>query len=103
MAEARTTAAIRERRNRACKLFQQGHSQAEVARRCCVSRTTAMRWHRAWTKSGKKDLEPLPRGRPNRLTKANREKLEKALLSGAQAQGFSSDLWTLERAAQVIK
>lgn len=98
-----TTSALRERRSRAAKLFEEGLPQAEVARRCGVSRTTAMRWQRAWLKRGKKDLDPLPRGRPNRLTKAKRERIERALLRGAQAHGFSSELWTLERIAQVIE
>lgn len=62
-----------------------------------------MRWYRAWVKRGKKDLKPLPRGRPNRLIKAKLERIEKALLRGAQAHGFSSELWTLERVAQVIE
>lgn len=102
MANATTTPALRERRARAAKLFEQSLPQAEIARRCGVSRTTAMRWYRAWLKRGKKDLDPLPRGRPNRLTKAKLERIEKALLRGAQAHGFSSELWTLERVAQVI-
>jgi transposase len=103
MANATTTSALRERRARAAKFFEQGVPQAEIARRCSVSRTTAMRWHRAWVKRGKQDLEPLPRGRPNRLSKAKLERIEKALLRGAQAHGFSSELWTLERVAQVIE
>jgi transposase len=103
MANASTALALRERRARAAKLFEQDVPQSEVARRCGVSRTTAMRWHRAWIKRGKKDLEPLPRGRPNRLTKAKLERIEKALLRGAQAHGFSSELWTLERVAEVIE
>lgn len=103
MASTPTTSALRERRARAAKLFDQGLPQAEVARRCGVSRTTAMRWSRAWVKRGKRDLEPLPRGRPNRLSEAKLERIEKALLRGAQAHGFSSELWTLERVAQVIE
>lgn len=62
-----------------------------------------MRWYRAWVKRGRKDLEPLQRGRPNRLTKVKLERIEKALLQGAQAHGFNSELWTLERVAQVIQ
>jgi transposase len=103
MASSSSTSALRERRARAAKLFDKGLPQAEVARRCGVSRTTAMRWHRAWIKRGKRDLDPLPRGRRSRLTKAELERIETALLRGAQAHGFSSELWTLERVAQVIE
>jgi transposase len=103
MATTNSSSALRERRERAAKLFHDGLPQAEVARRCGVSRTTAMRWYRAWIKRGKKDLAPLQRGRPNRLTKAKLERIEKALLQGAPAHGFNSELWTLERVAQVIE
>lgn len=103
MASTTSPSALRERRERAAKYFRDGLPQAEVARRCGVSRTTAMRWHRAWIKRGKKDLAPLQRGRPNRLTKAMLERIEKALLQGAPAHGFNSELWTLERVAQVIE
>jgi len=103
MANSSTTPALRQRRARAAKLFEKDLSQAEVARRCGVSRTTAMRWYRTWIQRGKKSLDPLPRGRPNRLTPAQLKRIEKALLRGAQAHGFSGDLWTLERIAQVIE
>lgn len=103
MASTSSSPALRERRERAAKLFHEDVPQAEVARRCGVSRTTAMRWYRAWVKRGRKDLEPLQRGRPNRLTKVKLERIEKALLQGAQAHGFNSELWTLERVAQVIQ
>ena len=103
MANASSTSALRDRRARAAKLFAEGLIQAEVARRCGVSRTTGFRWYRAWIKRGKKDLEPLARGRPNRLSNAKLQAIEKELLRGAQAHGFSSELWTLERVAQVIE
>ena len=97
-----TTSSINERRARAAKLFREGLAQAEVARRCGVSRTTAMRWHRAWLKGGKRDLDSLPRGRPPLLSEADRERIQKALLQGPQAHGYTTDLWTLERVGQVI-
>lgn len=97
-----STSSIRERRERAAKLFRDGLPQAEVARRCRVSRTTAMRWFRAWTERGKRDLEPLRRGRPPLLSVAKLARIEKALLQGPQAHGYTTELWTLERIAQVI-
>lgn len=97
-----STTAIQERRERAAQFFRDGLPQAEVARRCGVSRTTAMRWHRAWLKRGKRGLDPLPAGRPNRLSSAKLARIEKALLQGPQAHGFASELWTLERIARVI-
>ncbi len=97
------TVLLRDRRERAARLFRDGLPQAEVARRCGVSRTTAMRWYRAWIMRGKKDLDPLPRGRPNRLSQVKLERIEKALLQGPQSHGFTTELWTLERIATVIE
>ena len=89
---------IPERRERAAKLFSDGFSQAEVARRCGVSRTTAMRWYRAWIQRGKRDLEPLQRGRPALVSGAKLERL----VQGPTAHGFTTELWTLERVSAVI-
>jgi len=44
---------------------------------------------------------PRP-GRKPRLPAADRQRLEAALLGGARAWGFRTELWTLERIAQVI-
>lgn len=95
--------ATAQRRHRAAKLFIAGFSQADVARRCGVSRQTAMRWHRAFEKGGAPALRPRPRGRPNRLTVDQRRKLQSALLQGPSAHGWTTDLWTLERITAVIR
>jgi len=42
--------------------------------------------------------KPAP-GRPTRLNGEARAKLEEALLAGARAAGFPTDLWTCPRAA----
>ncbi len=94
---------IESRRRRAARLFSKGFSQAEIARRCGVSRPTALRWYRAWEKSGKKGLEPGYAGRPKRLSDSELKKVEKGLLRGPQAHGWSTELWTLERVAELIK
>ena len=57
MATTSSPTALRDRRERAAKFFHEGLTQAEVARRCGVTRMTAMRWQRAWIERGKKDLE----------------------------------------------
>src|SRR6266511_567582 len=51
---ARGPKAARQRRLQAARLFQQGHSQAEVARRLQVSRQTASRWHARWLAGGRR-------------------------------------------------
>ena len=42
-------------------------------------------------------------GRRPKLSRAQLAKVEKALSKGAEANGYTTDLWTLLRAAEVIK
>ena len=42
-------------------------------------------------------------GRPAGLSQAQKKVLEQVLLAGPVAAGFATDLWTLERVAQVIE
>lgn len=87
----------------AAHLFSQGHPQAEIVRRCKVSRPTAHRWHQAWRRHGAQGLRGAGRaGRKPRLDARARQRLEAALLRGPAAWGFSTHLWTLERVAEVI-
>jgi len=94
---------LQERRDRAAALFEQGLSQSEVARRMGVTTATACRWQHAWKKKGSAGLRLLGRlGRRPELTDTQREKLSAAMLEGALARGFSTDLWTLPRIAELI-
>jgi transposase len=95
--------AARERRLQAARLFAQGLPQAEIARRLGVSRQTASRWHARWRQGGRAGLAGPGRwGRPSRLSEADWRRVERALLQGAEAHGFDTDLWTLPRVAEVI-
>lgn len=91
------------RRRRAAQLFKEGLSQADVARFLQVSRQSVSRWYESWRAGGTKALKKAPRtGRPAMLTAKELKQVEKALLEGALAHGFSTDLWTLARVAEVI-
>lgn len=93
-----------ERRRRAAKLFKQGETQAEVARRCGVSREAAREWYDTWKQKGIKGLAAsLKPGPEPKLTEKKKKKVEQALLEGPLAFGFTTDIWTLERIAAVIK
>jgi len=93
-----------QRRLRAGGLFGKGCSQAAVARRLGVSRQTASRWHRAWQTGGKKALAGVGgTGRKPKLSGDQLCRLEAALLAGARAYGYDTDLWTLKRIARVIR
>lgn len=85
-------------------MFERGTTQAEVARRLGVSRQSASRWYEAWQNDGASGLRITERpGRPARLSQGQLAKIERALLEGARAHGFATDLWTLERVGTVIE
>jgi transposase len=88
--------AARQRRLRAARLFAQGLPQAEIARRLGVSRQTASRWHTRWRTGGRAGLAGPGRwGRPSRLSEGDWRRVEQALLRGAEAHGFDTDLMLL--------
>ena len=96
-------AAREARRLRAAELFAQGRSQAEVARELGVSRQSAHVWHTDWLQGGVDALRSRgPTGPDPKLSSAQLARVEQALLAGAMANGFDTDLWTLERIAVVI-
>jgi transposase len=101
---ARQRAERQARRERAAELFAQGHSQAEVARQLDVSRQSASRWHAGWQASGTTGLQSRgPTGRRPKVPDNALEGIEQALLQGAQAHGFATEVWTLDRIAVVIQ
>lgn len=94
---------LQRRRQRAIELLKEGHAPVEVARLLGVRRRSVRRWNAAYKKKGPSGLvaRPAP-GRPPKLKPAQKKQLEKILLQGPQAAGFSSDLWTCPRVARVI-
>jgi transposase len=100
---AEERAAREARRLRAAELFALGRSQAEVARDLGVSRQAVSVWHARFTQGGVGALRSRgPTGPNPKLSAAQLARVEQALLQGAQANGFDTDLWTLERVAVVI-
>jgi len=95
---------LENRRKRATQLFRKGKRQADVARQLGVSRQSVSRWFHAWKQGGARAWRRTGSpGRPRRLTAAQQQGVERALLRGAQANGFHSNLWTLARVARVIE
>jgi transposase len=100
----RDFAGLEQRRMRAVRLFEQGETQAAVARRLAVSRTTAMRWAQAWEDEGREGLRAAGRaGRKPRLSPEQLEEVETGLFEGPGAFGYGTEYWTLERVADVIQ
>jgi transposase len=89
---------MEQRRKRAARMFARGVAQADVARQLGVSRQSVSRWHADWKQGGTKALAAAGRaGRMPRLSEAQLGEVERALRRGPQANGFATDLWTLER------
>jgi transposase len=104
MARGRDFGALERRRQQAVRWFEKGETQASVARRLRVSRTTAMRWAHAFESRGRAGLRGAGRaGRKPRLSEQQRHAIEQALLDGPTAFGFATELWTLPRVADVIE
>jgi len=95
---------MERRRLAAAQDLLSGVSQACVARKFGVSRTTASRWQRALvTNHG---LECLRKrratGRPSRLTAVQLAEIVEIHAAGPRAVGFATDRWTTTRLAEVI-
>jgi transposase len=95
---------LQARRLRAAKLFAAGVRQAEVARQLGVSAQAVGVWHACWQTGGTQALRSRgPSGPAPRLSDAQLATVEQALLAGATANGFTGELWTLDRIALVIE
>ncbi len=100
----RDFAALERRRMNAAKLFEQGRTKAEVARRFGVSNESAGRWHKAWKTGGSKSLKHSGQvGRKARLQPLDRVKLAAELQRGPEKTlGYVTALWTLPRIVTLI-
>ena len=100
----RDFAALEKRRFEAAKLFEQGLSQAEVARRTGVSRESTRRWYQDWQAKGTGGLKQSGRaGRKPRLQPVQLEQLRRGLREGPEVLGYGTGLWTSWRVADLIK
>lgn len=88
------------RRLQAAQRFTAGDSQAAVARRLHVTRQSVSRWYGQWKAGGGDALRAA--GRAGRKPRLSAQQLDAALRQGPCAHGFSTELWTLPRIAQVI-
>jgi transposase len=92
------------RRRIAGNLLQEGKGIRAVARLVEASPSAVHGWKQALAEGGPDALKAKPHpGRPGQLTATQKAELEQKLLDGPLAAGFPTDLWTLERVAQVIE
>lgn len=98
------TKELERRRLKAAGYFEQGKTQAWVAKHLCVSRPAVWAWYWAWKDSGTAGLKSKGRsGAPPKLNGKQLIKVEALLLKGPKAQGYTTELWTLERIAKLIQ
>ncbi len=95
---------LERRRRRAIALLQQGLAPVEVARHVGVDRRSVRRWRASHDRAGPIGVgaKPAP-GRPPKLDARRRARLERVLLRGAEAAGFTTPLWTCPRVADLIR
>ena len=95
---------LERRRRRAVKMLQQGATITEVARRIGCSHSSVILWRDTVQQRGAEGLKAKPAsGRPSRLSQRQLQRLPKLMLKGALAWGYTTDLWTTTRIAQVIQ
>lgn len=84
--------------------FAQGERVCDVARALHASPQAVRVWRRDWREGGAEALRSRgPRGRPRKLSAEQLQALEAELLKGPRAQGYETELWTLERIAKLIR
>jgi transposase len=89
---------------RAGELLSKGMKPADVARAVGSSRSSVTRWKAMMRGRGAGGLKAKPAsGRPPLLSGSQKGKLVKILLRGPKAGGYSTDLWTCSRVAEVIR
>ena len=95
---------LERRRRRALELLKQGRTLSAVATRVGSSVSSVFLWRHVYRTHGEAGLraKPVP-GRPPKLRPPQQRVLTRLLLKGAVARGFSTDLWTQRRVAQVIQ
>ncbi|WP_442946083.1 winged helix-turn-helix domain-containing protein, partial [Noviherbaspirillum sp. Root189] len=93
---------MEQRRKQAAQLLAKGMRQAEIARTLGVSRQSVSVWAKA-LEADRQAWHRKPLGYRPALDDAQRKRLCRMLLRGAQANGFDTDVWTLRRIAQLIE
>lgn len=91
------------KRVRAGRLMLAGKTPAEAAHAVGVARQTAYTWKARLDEGGIDALRAMVKGRPAQLDSGQLDGLRVALLQGALAHGFGTQLWTLKRVRVLIE
>jgi len=95
---------MERRRLEAAEDLLNGVTQARVARKFGVSRTTASRWFRTLEGQGLDRLRKRKApGRPSRMSAGQMAQVREIFAEGPRAFGFDTDRWTTARLAHAIE
>jgi transposase len=90
-------------RVRAGRLMLAGKTPAEAAKSVGVARQTAYTWKARLDEGGIEALRAMAVGRPAQLDSTQLDGLCGALIKGAMAHDFGTELWTLKRVRALIE
>jgi len=90
------------RRLRAIPYFKKGWPERRIAAKLGVSPVATHQWKVLWKKKGREGLKAGRYGSVSKLSPKKEKVVQKRLLKGAEAHGFSGDFWTLRRMTQAI-
>jgi transposase len=85
------------------RLMLAGQTPAQAAKAVGVARQTAYTWKARLDEGGIEALRSMAKGRPAQLDRGQLDALRIALLQGAMAHGFGTELWTLKRVRALIE
>jgi transposase len=95
---------LEKRRRRAVELLAEGQTFRGVAQRLGASLSSVVRWWQSYRRKGARGLDSRPTpGRPCRLSRSQKRRLEKLLLDGARSAGYATELWTLRRIGDLMR
>ena len=98
-----TALQLEKRRRQAIRLLKAGKNLSVVARALSASVSSLFRWYSPVQEMRRQRAEGSTHaGRPPRLSKSQKPNLGKVLLKGPLAAGHRTDLWTLQKVAEVI-
>jgi transposase len=99
-----TAEELERRRRRAIVLLNEGHGVRATAEMVGASPGTVTKWRQVYEARGDPGLcaKPHPGGTA-KLTTRQFQRLERLLLQGPGRHGYSTELWTLPRIAEVVR
>ena len=95
---------LERRRRRAIEMLQNGMSLSAIAQKLKCSPSSVHLWRETHRRRGETGLKskPIP-GRPSHLNGRQKKALARLLIKGPLSHGYSTDLWTTRRVADVIR